>query len=393
MNCLVAGLNTAVLAGGVVATVAVQPSPQTSAGNSSIHITNAFAAEADGTVSPAASSAAVITLTGIQCAPSILVTPAVAVCTVSLATAAGSGGATFGLFSSNPNLTMPASVTVAADARRATFSISASAVSAGGSATVTAKLGTLALSTNLMLAAKGTAISIVDVTNAADYLPGPLAPGEMISIFGTGVGPAAGVSMQVQSGEVTTALAGTRVFFNGTPAPLLYVRSNQVNAVVPYGLWNASAAQMLIEYQGVLSEPLTLPVALTNPAIFTADSSGEGQGAIFNEDGSHNSAANPAKRDSIVMLYATGAGPMIPTPPDGTITGTDSPAKPLAPVTVWIGGMQAELTGVRAAAAMVAGLLQVNARVPKGIAPGPAVPVVLAIGGAQNPSRVTIAVQ
>jgi len=133
------------------------------------------------------------------------------------------------------------------------------------------------------------------VTNAADYLPGPVAPGEMVTIFGSGAGPAAGASMQVQSGLVTTTLSGTRVLFDGTPAPLLYVRSDQVNAVVPYGLWSSgSAAQMQIEYQGVLSAGLTVQVAPTNPGIFTADSSGVRQGTIFNQDGSQNSAANPA---------------------------------------------------------------------------------------------------
>jgi uncharacterized protein (TIGR03437 family) len=232
------------------------------------------------------------------------------------------------------------------------------------------------------------------VTNAADYLLGPVAPGEMVTIFGTGVGPAAGASMRVQSGVVTTTLAGTRVLFDGTPAPLLYVRSNQVNAVVPYGLWsNTSAAQMQIEYQGVLSEALPLQVALTNPGIFTADSSGAGQGTVFNEDGSHNSASNPAKRDSIVTMYATGAGLMLPTPHDGSITTTGSPAKLLSPVAVWIGDVPAEVTGAGAVPNLVAGALQVRTRIPKGIAPGPGVPVVLAVGGAQSPAGVTIAVQ
>jgi len=62
-------------------------------------------------------------------------------------------------------------------------------------------------------------------------------------------------------------------------------------------------------------------------------------------------------------------------------------------VSVTIGGQPAEVLYAGSAPGLVAGLLQVNARVTDGIPSGDAVPVVLSIGSASSPSTVTMAVQ
>lgn len=73
------------------------------------------------------------------------------------------------------------------------------------------------------------------VINAATALPGPLAPGEIISIKGTGLGPATGVETQLDAqGRVATTLAETRALFDGFPGALTFVRTDQINVVVPY---------------------------------------------------------------------------------------------------------------------------------------------------------------
>lgn len=75
------------------------------------------------------------------------------------------------------------------------------------------------------------------IVNAASYLPGPVSPGEIISIFGTGLGPAAGMAaIPGSSGTMPDSLAETRVSFDGIAAPLLYAQNLQVNLVVPYSV-------------------------------------------------------------------------------------------------------------------------------------------------------------
>jgi uncharacterized protein (TIGR03437 family) len=64
----------------------------------------------------------------------------------------------------------------------------------------------------------------------------------------------------------------------------------------------------------------------------------------------------------------------------------------LLPVRVTVGGEPAEVLYAGGAPGLVAGVLQVNVRIPSGVAPGEA-PVVLRVGSARSQSFVTIAVR
>ena len=184
-----------------------------------------------------------------------------------------------------------------------------------------------------------------------------------------------------------------RVLFDGAAAPLLYVGGDQINTVVPYGVAGRASTQVQVEYLGARSKALTVPVATASPGIFTRDASGAGQGAILNQDSSINSVANPATPGSIVMIYATGEGKVSPVPVDGSIIGTGVLPKPVSNVTVWIGGTQAEVLYAGAAPELVAGMMQVNARIPTGIATGPSVPILLDVDGFKSQSDLTLAVR
>ncbi len=131
-------------------------------------------------------------------------------------------------------------------------------------------------------------------------------------------------------------------------------------------------------------------MAAALPGLFTANASGSGPGAIRNQDLSVNSASNPAPRGSIVV-YATGEGATDPVGVDGQVAATAFP-KPTLPVTVRIGGMPAEVLYAGAAPSLVAGVLQVNVRVPEGVPDG-AAEVRLIVGSAESPAGVTVAVQ
>ena len=240
---------------------------------------------------------------------------------------------------------------------------------------------------------KGTSVvAIAAVGSAASYASDTVSPGELVTVFGMNLGPAAGVGLQLDSsGLLSTDLGATEVLFDGIPAPMIYAGSGQVSAVVPYGMSNPTT-QVQVQYQGMISSPFPMSVAQAHPAIFTADSSGGGQAAALNQDGSLNSSANPAPAGSVVVLYATGAGQTSPQALDGSVTGYENLPQPVLPVTVAVGGQTAEVLYAGAAPGIVAGVMQINVRIPAGTQSG-AAQVSLAVGSQFSAQAVTVAVQ
>ena len=229
------------------------------------------------------------------------------------------------------------------------------------------------------------------IYNAASERSTAVAPGTIVTIYGANLGPGGGVQLTLnESGRVSTLLAGTRVLFDGEAAPMVYTSSFQVSAVVPFSVATRQTTKVQVEYLGVVSDPVTVDVSETAPAIFTMDASGTGQGAILNADGSVNSRDNPAEPGSIVALWATGGGQTIPLSVDGEVTAEVK--VPVLPVRVTVDGANADVLFNGAAPGMVAGALQVNLRVPAGARSG-ALPVVLSVGGTASPAGVTLAVK
>jgi hypothetical protein len=102
------------------------------------------------------------------------------------------------------------------------------------------------------------------VTNGASYGTGAISPGELVAIWGTGLGASAGAGLTLDStGLVQTSLGGTRVFINGNPAPLIYAGPGQVNAAVPYEVAFSSTANVVVVYQG---NPSAFPTVLGQAA-------------------------------------------------------------------------------------------------------------------------------
>ena len=207
------------------------------------------------------------------------------------------------------------------------------------------------------------------------------------------MGPGSLAGAQISSPDfVDNSLDGARVYFDGIAAPLVYTSAKQVSAIVPYEVAGKTTTQMRVEYLGAFSDPVSMPVTAAVPGIFTGDFSGTGQGAILNQDGTLNSAANPAERNSVVSIYATGEGQTAPAGLDGKIA-SDAPPKPALPVTVTVGGIFADVTYAGGAQGLVAGGMQINARVPADATPGNAVPVMVSVGDINSRSGVTIAIK
>lgn len=235
-------------------------------------------------------------------------------------------------------------------------------------------------------------LTAAGVVNGASYFTGPVAPGEILTLFGLDIGPPelAGLTLTAQR-RVATVAGETRVLFDGTAAPVLYASSRQVGVIVPFNVAGKSVVRVQLEYRGRLTNSLTLNVAATAPAFFTAASSGRGGGAFLNENGSVNSEANPALRGSVVVLYATGLGAMRPAMSDGELAGAPY-AQVAAPVTVRIAERVCTVLYSGAAPGLVAGLVQLNVRVPDDIGEG-IVPVSIEAGGVLSPRTVSLAVR
>lgn len=194
------------------------------------------------------------------------------------------------------------------------------------------------------------------VENAASLVQGAIAPDEIITVYGAGFDK-----------------TNTQLLFDGAAATLFYVGATQINALAPAALAPNSTTNISVIVDGAPMGGMNVPIVAASPGIFTV-SGGTGQAAANNQDGSVNSAANPAARGAVVSLYATGPG-------------SDS-----AGATVTIGGYAASVLYAGPAPGFP-GLMQVNAQIPGGfLAPG-IQPVLLSVGGASSQTGVTLAIK
>jgi uncharacterized protein (TIGR03437 family) len=211
-------------------------------------------------------------------------------------------------------------------------------------------------------------VQLACVGNAANYDSTAISGGEMVSLFGQGLGPATGASptVNMQTG-FPAELAGVRVTFNGTPGPLLYVQDGQINAIAPWSITSGQTVEICVSYSEATTNCITRTAVDAHPGVFMLN----GSTLVVNQDGSINSTSHPAPIGSIVTVYATGLGPITPAQPDGAIVGLPLPANVL-PVTLtwelqgfpilWLGPTSAPITVQYAGPAPfeVAGVSQIN---------------------------------
>jgi uncharacterized protein (TIGR03437 family) len=234
-------------------------------------------------------------------------------------------------------------------------------------------------------------VTVAGIVNAASYAGGGVSPGMIVTLAGTGLGPDALAGAALVNGALATTVAETRVTFDGVPAPIIYASARQTSVVVPYSVAGKSSVPMVVEYKGGRSAPLTVPVIATGPALFSANASGAGPGAFLNQDGSLNTAANPAAKGGVVILYGTGEGQTNPPGQDGRLVAAPLPS-PVAPVQVTIGGARAEVLYAGGAPGLTPGLFQLNVRVPAETQAG-AQPVVIRVGNNESQRGITIAIR
>lgn len=235
--------------------------------------------------------------------------------------------------------------------------------------------------------------AVATLANGASYAAAPIAPGQIVTVFGSNMGPATLASGVFHNGALRTAANGVQVLFDGVAAPVLYARNDQVSVIAPYALAGKSTTSVVVTSGALRSSPSSVSVTDAAPGLFTVDASGRGAAAILNQDGSLNTATAAAAKGSTVSIYLTGLGVLNPAGTDGGVGSSSTLQRATGTVTVTIGGQTAAVTYAGAVPGSVLGLNQVNVTVPAAAASGSAVPVVVTVNGKASQAGATLAVQ
>jgi uncharacterized protein (TIGR03437 family) len=94
----------------------------------------------------------------------------------------------------------------------------------------------------------------------------------------------------------------------------------------------------------------------------------------------------------VITFFATGAGQTDPAGVDGQVAG-EVLAKPLLPVSVRIGGEQAEVLYAGAAPGFVSGLMELHVRIPVTAQSGEALPIELIVGSASSQPALAVSLK
>ncbi len=280
---------------------------------------------------------------------------------------------------------------------------------------------TVAVTVNVTAAQVPTPVTII---NSATFGFGAIAPGELIAIRGTNLGPACvapatncvsgGTQFTVTAqNTVSSTLSGVQVLFDSIPGTPTFVSPTQINVIVPWDIAGRVSTNMVVTLNSVQSAAFPLQVVAVAPGIYTQNATGSGQAAALNLSAQAASPYNgpaggtyfgtsiataPAPQGSVVVFYLTGGGLTNPGSTDGSISSgtTLMPLKNWTPgssvVTATVGNVPATVVFAGAAPTLITGVVQINLQLPAGVT-GNALPVVITIDGITTQITATIAAQ
>lgn len=248
-------------------------------------------------------------------------------------------------------------------------------------------------------------LKLAVVVNAASFQTGaPVARGSLATLTGTGL---AGDTASSPADAWPTTLLNHKVVVNDDlEAPVSLMSPGQVNFQVPSAApVGTQRVAVRTADTGELIAGGTLLVSSVSPALFTASQNGVGQGLIRNQDGSMNSASNPASAGTTITLFGTGQGQVSPAVADGSAaSGSPVSATIAVPTTdgktcVTVQPSMCVAIGSAFGTVQESGLMpgyvglwQVKVTLPTGLTSGSAVPVRVVLNG--SPSNiVTLAVR
>jgi uncharacterized protein (TIGR03437 family) len=239
------------------------------------------------------------------------------------------------------------------------------------------------------------------ILSAASYAATGVSPGEFVTLFGTGIGPATPAGMSVIAGYATLILQSVSVAIDGQNAAMIYVSANQITVQVPYTVGIGLGKVVVVNNNGVITTS-TVDTVATAPGLFTLTENGLGQCAALTfsmKSGtfSVNGSTSAALIGDIMVFYLTGEGiyDLTPSPATGYVVPANlNPLPQLSPApAVTIGGAAATVQYAGPVAGGLLGLLQINAVVPATATTGNAVPVSITIGTGTTQAGATIVVK
>jgi uncharacterized protein (TIGR03437 family) len=227
---------------------------------------------------------------------------------------------------------------------------------------------------------------ITSVVNAGDFSQA-MAPGGLISVFGSQLSP---VNMATNQLPLPTALGDSCLTVNGTPVPMLFVSPQQINAQLPY---NAAGDETLVLYTpGGVSNNYDLTLTSDAPSVFLSGVAGPETGIATVVRTANNqlvTPTNPINPGDQIVIYATGLGATSPP----VQAGVPAPSRPLAVVidtpVVTLGGVALTI-GYAGLAPGEVGVYQINAGVPRSVAPGMSVPLTITQSGGATSMNVRV---
>jgi len=235
--------------------------------------------------------------------------------------------------------------------------------------------------------------SFSGVANAATAIPNTttgISPGEIITIYGSNIGPTTVTSLELDSAgaNVVSTLEGTKVTFNDVAGPMIFTYDGQLAVVVPYEIANQSTVNVVVSYLGLPTSSQTFKVVAANPGLFTISQTGKGDAAIVRpNDGAFISTSNPASFGDQLQLYGQGYGVASPSLADGALVVSSLPI-PVAKAQLLIDGTAVPYEYIGGAGSEVNGVMQVNFVVPQ-LKPG-SHSIQVQIGSAISPAGVTL---
>jgi uncharacterized protein (TIGR03437 family) len=247
------------------------------------------------------------------------------------------------------------------------------------------------------------------VVNAASQrFRNTISPRQVVTVFGSGLGPPEGQGVvrdgllraTGQPAPYPTLLMGNftganpQATLTGTALPVLQSDDRQVTVAAVATVPAQGSFLLYFSWQGLqLIYPDPLRVQAATPGLFTANGEKDGPVLATHEDGSRNSAANPAAAGTMVQLLATGLGALTANPPLGEFFSETSRVSTANPVSVTIGGASAEVLFAGGAPGMVGGMYRIDVVIPAGLPPG-AQPVAVEVAGvSSDPQNATVFVK
>jgi uncharacterized protein (TIGR03437 family) len=235
---------------------------------------------------------------------------------------------------------------------------------------------------------KSEAISVAGVVSGASYAQNSLSPGSIISLFGENLASTVASSAAL---PLPITLGGVTVSVNNILCPLYYVSPNQINLQLPYALAGESMVSMIVERNGAASEPVVFEIGSVNPAFFTTNMQGSGDGCVLhNTDDTLVTPSHPAVPGEYVQLFCTGLGEVTPQVASGEVAMSDPLSWCVTTPTVMVGGIAATVVFAGLAPGFV-GVYLVNIQIPEGSPVGDAVALILTVDGVES-NVVTLAI-